>query len=358
MRSPSRGGFWLLALAQRRSWPPPPSSWRWCACSGVPPRARMLVIAGGWRCSRSLPWFASYLMPDLYAGLLILAAATLAFAWASLRRGERLGLIGALPGGDHLPPVAPPARRRRWPACVAAAAGELAGAAPPAGLARAAGAGGGPASARDRLARLRRGQPDAARPAVPAGALLGGRPGPGLSRGRLPGSRLGDLRRARPAGADRAGVPLAPGRQLLEHGACRRGRPCGPRRRPSSCRRCWPTRWASCAHRLPTRPLQLGRFGLDDFVLGRGAEVTRRGLHLRLSAAGTRRASGASAGSRGAIYVTTVVALLAVIVCVVVGRRRAQAMPPLALFVAGGPGPERRHLRGACPVRTHAIRPA
>lgn len=41
----------------------------------------------------TLPWFASYLMPDLYAGLLILAAATLAFAWGRLTRWERAGLV-------------------------------------------------------------------------------------------------------------------------------------------------------------------------------------------------------------------------------------------------------------------------
>lgn len=41
----------------------------------------------------SLPWFASYLMPDLFAGLLLLSVAALAFAWERLRPGERLGLL-------------------------------------------------------------------------------------------------------------------------------------------------------------------------------------------------------------------------------------------------------------------------
>ena len=40
-----------------------------------------------------LSWFASYLMPDLYAGLLVLAAASLAFAWAVLRTVERIGVL-------------------------------------------------------------------------------------------------------------------------------------------------------------------------------------------------------------------------------------------------------------------------
>lgn len=59
----------------------------------VPPRLRLLVF-GGLALLSSLPWFASYMMPDLYAGLLILAAAALAFGWASLRPVERCGLVG------------------------------------------------------------------------------------------------------------------------------------------------------------------------------------------------------------------------------------------------------------------------
>ena len=59
----------------------------------VPPRLRLLVF-GGLALLSSLPWFASYMMPDLYAGLLILAAAALAFGWASLRPVERCALLG------------------------------------------------------------------------------------------------------------------------------------------------------------------------------------------------------------------------------------------------------------------------
>lgn len=55
----------------------------------------------------TLPWFASFLMPDLLAGLLILAAATLVFAARALRRWERAYLIGlmvlaASAHGSHL----------------------------------------------------------------------------------------------------------------------------------------------------------------------------------------------------------------------------------------------------------------
>lgn len=60
---------------------------------GVPPRLRLLVLAGLTLLS-SLPWFASYMMPDLYAGLLILAAAALAMGWASLWPVERCALLG------------------------------------------------------------------------------------------------------------------------------------------------------------------------------------------------------------------------------------------------------------------------
>ena len=85
------GGFWLLAA----------SSALVAAASvelalvrlfAVPPAMRLLVVAG-LAAATSLPWFAGYLMPDLYAGLLILAAALLAFAWDGMRRGERLGVV-------------------------------------------------------------------------------------------------------------------------------------------------------------------------------------------------------------------------------------------------------------------------
>lgn len=72
----------------------------------VPPARRLAIIAG-MALLTSLPWFTSYLMPDLYAGLLILAAGTLAFAWAKLRRPERwaisaLYLLAITFHGSHL----------------------------------------------------------------------------------------------------------------------------------------------------------------------------------------------------------------------------------------------------------------
>ena len=72
----SGAGFWLLALinalvaaADAR------------AGAGAPVRrstpAAVWWCSPGWRSLTPLPWFASYLMPDLYAGLLVLAAALL-----------------------------------------------------------------------------------------------------------------------------------------------------------------------------------------------------------------------------------------------------------------------------------------
>jgi len=82
------GGFWLLAainalvaaatveLAMLRLF-------------ALEPAARVLVLAG-LAAFTALPWFASYLMPDLYAGLMILAAMLLCFAWETMRGIERL----------------------------------------------------------------------------------------------------------------------------------------------------------------------------------------------------------------------------------------------------------------------------
>jgi hypothetical protein len=85
------GGFWLLAAANAL-----------VAAATIelvltrlfdlPWRRRLLVFAG-LALLTSLSWFASYLMPDLYAGLLILAAAALTMAWASLRPVERAALL-------------------------------------------------------------------------------------------------------------------------------------------------------------------------------------------------------------------------------------------------------------------------
>jgi hypothetical protein len=56
----------------------------------VAPRGRVILFAG-LAAASSLPWFASFLMPDLYAGLLVLIAATLALGQPA--RGERRALL-------------------------------------------------------------------------------------------------------------------------------------------------------------------------------------------------------------------------------------------------------------------------
>ena len=108
------GGFWLLALLDALV-AAATVELALVRLFGRAAAARVLVMAGV-ALLTSLPWFASYLMPDLYAGLMILAAATLA-----LRLGEPAPAASAwpdraLPGGDHLPQLPPPARASRWPA--------------------------------------------------------------------------------------------------------------------------------------------------------------------------------------------------------------------------------------------------
>jgi hypothetical protein len=279
------GGFWLLAVANALL----------AAATvelalvrqfGVPPRGRLLAIVS-LALLTSLPWFASYLMPDLYAGLLVLAAAALAFSWQNLRWGERLALIGlylaaitfhpshlllaaGLAGLTLLLPAAWAERRRRL-ACLGLPV---------------------PAAAMLLLAIGWLGFGAATLSPHGPPFLLARSPCPRLSRGHLPASRLGDLRRARPAGAKRAGVPLAPGRQLLEHGSChpsrcaRRGEGDIAARRPGR-----PDRPAAGVARQrdhAARPLRARRFRARA---RRGGHAG--GLHLRLPAARTRGRLGA-----------------------------------------------------------------
>ena len=101
----SSGSFWLLALLNAVV----------AAAMVELVLVRLFNVLAAWRLAilagmallTSLSWFASYLMPDLYAGLLILAAATLAFAWPELRRPERcavsaLYLLAVTFHGSHL----------------------------------------------------------------------------------------------------------------------------------------------------------------------------------------------------------------------------------------------------------------
>ena len=85
------GGFWLLALLDALVAAATVELFL-ARLLGVAP-ARRLAIMAGMALLTSLPWFASYLMPDLYAGLMILAVTLAAFAWSALTRVERSAVL-------------------------------------------------------------------------------------------------------------------------------------------------------------------------------------------------------------------------------------------------------------------------
>ena len=95
-------GFWALAMVQAAV----------CAylidvalerLFGLGLRRRLVawVVLTG---ASTLPWFASYLMPDIWAGLLILAGAMLAFAWSRLAATQRgtVAVIATLAASFHV----------------------------------------------------------------------------------------------------------------------------------------------------------------------------------------------------------------------------------------------------------------
>ncbi|MFL5338432.1 MAG: hypothetical protein ACJ8H8_36035 [Geminicoccaceae bacterium] len=84
----SAAGFWLLALFDALV-AAATLELTLVRLFGLDARRRLLVLVG-MTLLTPLPWFASYLMPDLYAGLLVLAAALLVFAWGRLTLAERI----------------------------------------------------------------------------------------------------------------------------------------------------------------------------------------------------------------------------------------------------------------------------
>lgn len=85
------GSFWLVALTTALT-ASVTLEIVLARLTGLAMPQRLLVWGVGASVT-TLPWFASYLMPDLFAGLLLLAAATLAFAWSALRCWEQVWLI-------------------------------------------------------------------------------------------------------------------------------------------------------------------------------------------------------------------------------------------------------------------------
>ena len=291
--------------------------------------ARRLLLFGLLAAATSLPWFASFLMPDLYAGLMILAGATLAFGRPS--RWERVALAALylaavtfhpshlllavglamlavlLPGGGD-------ERRRRlaWlglPVPAAAAVmlavgwlgfGELSltPRGPPFLLARSWEDG----PARDYLTRS----------CPQAGWALC------AELGRLAPSAQEFLWREQDsywsmAPATRAAV------QAEEAAILRAALMADP--------------VGQIGASLANAVTQLGRFGLDDFVLGRGAEVTSDDytfLYLPRSPAAVWGLGGFTA----TIHATTALALLLVLGLLWRNRRGWAGLPP-ALFVLG-----------------------
>jgi hypothetical protein len=295
-----------------------------------PPRrlAVLLVLAA----TSSLPWFASYLMPDLHAGLLVLAAATLVFARERLRGGERaalllLWLLSATFHSSHL--------------LLAAALTGLAPWLSPRGSRRAILLRLGPALA-GALALL-----------LAAGWLGFGRPTPTaqappflLARSWEDGPARVYLEAACGRGEGWAICPhlatLPPTAQgflwdpehsywamdLATRAAVRAQE--GAILARAVAARPLPQAWAS----LRNGALQLGRFGLDDLVVGRGAAVTARDytfLYLPEAPAARWGLGGFSA----LIYAATAASLAALLARLVL-RRGGRRSLRLAVFVLAG----------------------
>ena len=325
--SPAGSGCWPWPT---RSWPPPPSSWRWCACSGVPPRARILVIAG-----LALLTLAALVrqLPDARS---LCRAPDPRRGDAGLRLGEPAP--GRAPGPDRRSTWrrSPSTSRTscspsRWPArrCCCRRAGRS-------------GAAGWPASACQCRRRsllllaigwLGFGEASLTPRGPPFLLARSWEDGPARSYLAAACPEAGwaicaELDRLAPTAqeflwrqddsywsmepATRAAVRAEEKAILLRAVLAD----------PS----------ASCAPSLanadpPARPVRARRFRARARCGGDAPRTTPSSI-----CRGHPPPSGASAASRATIYVTTVVALLAVIVCVAVGRR-GRSGAPLALFV-------------------------
>lgn len=320
------GGFWLLALLDALVAAATVELFL-ARLLGVAPGRRVAIMAG-MALLTSLPWFASYLMPDLYAGLMILAVALAAFAWPALTGVERgaalaLYLLSITFHSSHLllavalmvPAVLLPVTgdRRAWRALRLGL--PIAGAV---ALLLATGwLGFGrltltPQGAPFLLARSWEDGPARA-------YLKAACPGAGWAIcphvGRLAGTAQGFLWRPDDSYwsmdlATRAAVRAEEPAILLRALA--------------------PDPWRQATAALANGVAQLGELGLDDFVLGRGAAVTPDDytfVHLPSAPAAVWGLGGFSA----TIYATVVVALGGLLIWS--ARQRATAGNPITACV-------------------------
>ena len=220
----------------------------------------------------SLPWFASYLMPDLYAGLMILAVALAAFAWRRSDPGRAERGAGSVSAVDHLPHthLLLPWRCCRWRCCCRLPVRRRAPRA--LGLPCRSWPRSSCCSAASWLGFGRLTLTPQGAPFLLARSWEDG-PARAYLEAACPAAGWAICAAARPPGGHRAGIPVACGRQLLEHGSADPGRRAGGGDGHPATGAGARSRGAGSG-RAGQWPLQLGQLGLDDFVLGRGAAVT------------------------------------------------------------------------------------
>jgi len=316
------GGFWLLALVDAVVAAATVELFL-ARLLGVRPWRRVAIMAGV-AALTSLPWFASYLMPDLYAGLLVLAAILAAFAWPALARAERVAvlalyLLSITFHSSHL--------------LLAAALAPVAVLLPVAGDRRL-----------DRALRLGLPIPAAVALLLAIGWLGFGQPsltpqGPPFLLARA--WEDGPARRYLAAACPQAGWAICPhvdrlagsaqeflwrpqdsywSMDLATRAAVRAEEPAILWRALAA------EPWPQLRAALANGAAQLGRIGLDDFVLGRGAAVTPDDytfVYMPLAPAAVWGLGGFSA----AIYATVAVALAGLLVWLT--RQRPPAGDPL-----------------------------
>ena len=109
-----RGTLWLLSAAQIRAWM---MYLLWRSMAPSAPAWTYYTLMAALAVGTSLPWVASFAVPDVFAAVLIGCAALLLFYRESLARWERGASWSAAVGLGHLPFLARPAAAHpdgRW----------------------------------------------------------------------------------------------------------------------------------------------------------------------------------------------------------------------------------------------------